>query len=210
MKEIKRKIFEENPTFVLMLGLCPALAVTTKFESAMMMGLCVLVILIFSNVTVSLLRKFIDDSIKIPCYILIIGTFVTIIELLLKSYIPALYEALGIYLPLIVVNCIVLGRALSVASKSTVKESFIDALGIGLGFLFALMILGFLREVLGNNTLTIMDRMSSLTGYRAVYSIPLNEIFKISILTQPAGAFLVLGFLLALIKWRKEKKHESK
>lgn len=210
MKEVKRKLFEENPTFVLMLGLCPALAVTTKFESAYMMGLCVLVILIFSNVTISLLRKVIDDSVKIPCYILLIGTFVTITELLLQSYVPALYDVLGIYLPLIVVNCIVLGRALSVASKSTVKESFIDALGIGLGFLIALMILAFVREVLGNNTLTLMDSISSLTGYRAVYSIPLGEIFKVSILTQPAGAFFVLGFILAFIKWRGERKHESK
>lgn len=131
MKTIWNGIKNENPTFVLLLGLCPALAVTTKVENAYMMGLCVLVILLFSNLLISLLKKIIPENVQIPAYILIIATFVTILEMILNKLVPDLYQALGIYLSLVVVNCIVLGRALSIASKESVGKSVLDAIGIG-------------------------------------------------------------------------------
>lgn len=210
MKRLLNGIINENPIFSLSLGLCSALAVTTKFENAYMMGLCVLVVLIFSNLIVSLIKKIVPDSVRIPVYILIIGTFVTILEIILKNYIPALYKALGIYLPLIVVNCVVLGRALDVASKESVKNSLLDALGIGLGYTLAIMLIALFREVLGTNTITLMDSISSITGYRAVYKIlPTTNILPISILVTPAGAFLIFGLLASIINYVRRLKHES-
>lgn len=204
---------KENPIFMLILGLCSALAVTTTFERAYMMGLCVLVTLIFSNFIVSIIKKLIPDSVRIPVYILIIGTVVTVIEVLLKRYVPLLSQTFGIYLPLIVVNCIILGRALSVASKEPVLKSVFDAIGTGLGFTLALMLIAFIREVLGTNTITIMNEISPITGYRAVYQVlPTTHLLPIPLLISPAGAFLTLGTLLAFfryIKNRKGNKHES-
>lgn len=208
MKTIINGIKNENPTFVLLLGLCPALAVTTKFETAYIMGFCVLIILILSNLFVSLTKNIVPDSVKIPVYILVIATIVTIIEMLLNTYIPNLYKSLGIYLPLIVVNCIVLGRNLAIASKESVSKSVLDGIGIGLGFTVALMLIAFIREVLGNNTLTLMDSLSSLTGYKAVYKIlPTTDILPIKFLTTPAGSFLTLGILTAIFS--KGRDHES-
>lgn len=204
MKTILNGIIKENPVLVLLLGLCSTLAVTTNFESAYIMGLCVLIILIFSNVTVSLIKKLVPKNVEIPVYILIISTFVTILELLLKTYINPLYQVLGIYLPLIVVNCIVLGRALSVGTKSNIRTSLKDALGIGLGYTLVLMIISLFREIVGNNTLTIMNNISGLTGYKLIYKIYTpNNLFPISILTKPAGAFLTLAFLIALFNYIK-------
>lgn len=204
MKTILNGIIKENPVLVLLLGLCSTLAVTTNFENAYIMGLCVLVILIFSNITVSLIKKLVPKNVEIPVYILIISTFVTILELLLKTYINPLYQVLGIYLPLIVVNCIVLGRALSVGTKSNIRTSFKDALGIGLGYTLVLMIIAIFREILGNNTLTIMNNISGLTGYKLIYRIYTpNNLFPIPILTKPAGAFITLGFLIALFNYIK-------
>lgn len=212
MKTIYNGMIKENPTFVLLLGLCPALAVTKTVESAYLMGICVLVILIFSSFVISLIRKLVTDSVRIPVYILIIGTFVTIVEVLLKEYIPNLYSALGIYLPLIVVNCIVLGRAMVVASKEKVGKSILDAIGIGLGFTLAISLIALIREVLGTNTITLMDSISSFTGYKAVYKniLPNTDIFPISIFTTSTGAFLTLAFLIALFnKIKGGKKNES-
>lgn len=210
MKTIINGIKNENPVFVLFLGLCPALAVTTKVETAYMMGLCVLVVLLFSNFVISLIKKLVPDNVRIPVYILIIGTFVTIIELLLKEYVPLLYKALGIYLPLIVVNCIVLGRALGVASKETVGKSILDAVGIGIGYTLSLILIALVREVLGTNTITLMDSLSAITGYRAIYQVlPKTNLFPISILTTPAGAFLTLGLLAGIINGIRGLKHES-
>ena len=211
MKRIINGIFGENPILVLLLGLCSALAVTTNFESAYVMGICVTTILTFSNITVSLIKKLVPNNVEIPVYILIISTFVTILELILKSYVKPLYDVLGIYLPLIVVNCIVLGRAMSVASKSNIRTSLKDAIGIGLGYAFVLMIIALFREIIGNNTLTIMDSISGITGYKLKYRIytPSN-LFPMNILTKPAGAFLTLGFLIALFKSiRGGRNHES-
>lgn len=210
MKTIWNGIKNENPTFVLLLGLCPALAVTTKVENAYMMGLCVLVILLFSNLLISLLKKIIPENVQIPAYILIIATFVTILEMILNKLVPDLYQALGIYLSLVVVNCIVLGRALSIASKESVGKSVLDAIGIGFGFTISLIVIALFREVLGNNTLTIMDSLSAVTGYRAVYHIlPNGTIFPIKILVEPAGAFLTLGILLAILNGIRGGKNES-
>lgn len=200
MKRILNGIIKENPTFVLLLGLCPALAVTTKFENAYLMGLCVFIVLLFSNIIISLIKKFVSENIKIPVFILIIGTFVTCLEMLLSKYVPNLYEALGIYLPLIVVNCIVLGRAIEVASKESVKNSILDAIGIGLGFTFAISLIALIRELFGTNTITLMDSISSVTGYKAIYTniLPSTNILPMSILVSPCGAFLCLGLLIAL------------
>lgn len=211
MKKIINGIIFENPILVLLLGLCSTLAVTINFENAYIMGLCVLLILVFSNVTVSLIKKAVPDNVEIPVYILIISTFVTILEILLKEYINPLYQVLGIYLPLIVVNCIVLGRALSVAKKSSVKDSFNDALGVGIGYTIVLIVIALFREILGNNTLTLINSMSKITGFKLIYRVytPTN-LLPISILTKPAGAFLTLGFLLALFNFIKGgKNHES-
>jgi len=213
MKTVLNGIIKENPTFVLLLGLCPALAVTTKVENAYLMGLCVLTVLLFSSLVVSIIKKLVPESVKLPVYILIVGTFVTTLEVLLKNYIPNLYSALGIYLPLIVVNCIVLGRILSVSSKENIGYSLKDALGIGLGFLLAITIIALFREVLGTGIITLMDATSSITRYRAIYKlIPSMNILPIPILVEPAGAFLTLGLLIPLFNYLKErggKKDES-
>lgn len=201
MKVIFGGIIKENAIFSLALGLCTALALSSNFESAYIMGLCVMVVLIFSNVTISLIRNIVPENVKIPVFILIIGTFVTITEILIQNYIPDLYRILGIYLPLIVVNCIVLGRALAVASKKDVMTSFKDALGIGIGFLFSIIAIAFFREIIGNGTLTIMDSLSTITGYKIVYQIyPDMNVLPFTMLKEPAGAFITLGFLMALFK----------
>lgn len=210
MKTILNGIIKENPTFVLMLGMCPALAVTTKFENAYIMGFCVLIVLMFSNVVISIIKKIVPDNVRIPVYILIIGTFVTIIEMLLQRFIPTLYNILGIYLPLIVVNCIVLGRAISVASKSNIKNSLLDAIGIGLGFTISLMLISFIREVFGTNTISLFDELSVLTGFKAVFKVlPNTKLLPISILVEPAGAFLVVGLLMGIINKIRRDKDES-
>ena len=211
MKRILKGIISENPTFVLLLGLCPALAVTTKFENAYLMGLCVMIVLLFSNIIVSIIKKHVNENVKIPVFILIIGTFVTTLEILLEKYIPNLYEALGIYLPLIVVNCIVLGRAIEVASKESVKNSILDAIGVGLGFTLAISLIALIREVLCTNTITLMDSISSITGYRAIYTniLPNSNILPMQILVSPAGSFLVLGMLIALFNKIGGKKNDT-
>lgn len=211
MKIIKNGIWNENPVFVLLLGLCSTLAITTKFENAYLMGICVTTVLVLSNLLISLIRKWIPSSVKTPVYILIIATLVTIIELILQMYARDIYNVFGIYLPLIVVNCIILGRALAVASKQTVKKSVLDGIGIGLGYTIALMIIGCVREVFGNNTITFMDSISSITGYRAVYRVfSKNNLIPMSFLVSPAGAFLTLGILMALFNYlHKGGNHES-
>lgn len=213
MKTILNGIKNENPTFVLLLGMCPALATTTKLETAYLMGLCVLIVLICSNFIISCIKKVVPENVKIPVFILIIGTIVTVLELLLQKYLPALNQILGIYLPLIVVNCIVLGRGISVASKSSIKESILDAIGIGIGFTLSISFIATIREIIGTNTITIMDTVSTITGYKAIYQVfPDNIWLPNSIFVNPAGAFLTIGFLLAFFKSitkEKKVKHES-
>lgn len=211
MKTIINGIKTENPTFVLMLGLCPTLAVTHTFESAYIMGICILFVLMFSNFIISLIKKLIPDNVRIPVYIIIIATFVTVLDILIKRYVPVLHATLGIYLPLITVNCIILGRALAVATKESVSKSILDAIGIGLGFTLSLSVIALFRELLGSGTITIMNSISSLTGYRMVYKIiPDFTIFPINIFTTPAGAFLALGLLLALFNYLRNRKEGAK
>lgn len=212
MKKTLKRIITENPIFVLMLGLCSSLAVTTTVERAYLMGLSVLIVLLCSNIIICLIKKLVPNNVKVPVYILIIGTFVTILEMLLGYYAKPLYDILGIYLPLIVVNCIVLGRAISVASKENLKTSILDAISCGVGYTFALVIIAFFRELIGSGTITLMDSISTITGYRAIYRIyQPNTIFPFSIFGMEAGAFLCLGILMAIFNFIKNrgKKNES-
>lgn len=177
-------IIKENPTFVLMLGMCPTLAITTSAINGVGMGLSTTVVLIFSNLIISAMRNIIPDRVRIPAYIVIVATLVTIVELLLQAYVPGLYSALGIYIPLIVVNCIILGRAESYASKNGVLVSTFDGIGMGLGFTIALTCIGVVREFLG---------AGAIFG-RTI--IPVD--FHISIFVLAPGAFFVLSILTAL------------
>ncbi len=209
MKKIINGIIYENPILVNTLGLCSALAVTNKVENAIVMSICVLIVLLFSNTIISIIKKLIPENVKIPVFIIIIATLVTIIEVLIKTYIPNIYKVLGIYLPLIVVNCIILGRAISVASKEKISSSILDGIGVGIGYGIVLIVISTIREVLGNNTITLMDNLSTITGYKAIYKIfPNNEILPMNIFNNQAGAFLTLGILIALVKYIGGK-HES-
>lgn len=202
---ILKGIIKENPLFVTLLGACPALATTTSVESALGMGILFMFVLIGSNVVISLLRKIIPDQVKIPCYIVIIATFVTIVKMLSEAFLPELYQTLGVFISLIVVNCIVLGRAEAYASKNNVVDSFFDAIGNGLGYTMAIMIIAFFREVLGTGGITIGVVLNFLPF---VEFLPLKE-FAISLFTMPAGAFLVLGVVLGVISAIKNKKEEK-
>lgn len=177
-------IIKENPTFVLMLGMCPTLAVTTSAINGAGMGLSTTVVLLFSNMIISAMRKIIPDRVRIPAYIVIVATLVTIVQLLLQAYVPSLYSALGIYIPLIVVNCIILGRAEAYASKNGVVESTFDGIGMGLGFTIALTCIGLVREILGSG---------AVFGHTII-----PEDFHISIFVLAPGAFFVLSLLTAL------------
>lgn len=179
-------LIRENPTFVLMLGMCPTLAVTTSVANGIGMGLSTTAVLICSNVVISLLRKFIPNKIRIASYIVIVAGFVTIVEMLMKAYAPALSQSLGIYIPLIVVNCIILGRAEAFASKNGIAASFFDGLGMGLGFTCSLTLIAAVREILGAGTF-------------AGYSLFGSGFQPVSIMILPPGAFLTLGILLAVI-----------
>lgn len=193
MERLINGLVKENPTFVLMLGMCPTLAVTTSAINGLGMGLTTTVVLILSNVLISMLRKVIPDGVRIPAFIVIIASFVTVVELLLNAYLPSLYTALGIYIPLIVVNCIILGRAESYASKNGVLYSAFDGLGMGLGFTVGLTLIGIVRELIGNGT--IFDVRVMPQAYE-----------PLTIFILAPGAFLVLAFLTALMNKIKMKK----
>lgn len=177
-------IYKENPTFVMMLGMCPTLAVTTSAMNGLGMGLTTMVILAMSNMIISLLRKVIPDGVRVPAYIVIIASFVTIVEFLLQGFIPSLYSALGIYIPLIVVNCIILGRAEAYASKNGVLSSLFDGIGMGLGFTVGLTFIGSIREIIGAGTIFGLQIMPA--SYEPV-----------TIFILAPGAFFVLAFLVA-------------
>jgi len=187
-----RGIILENPVLVLVLGTCPTLAQTTSVIGAVGMGIAATLVLILSNAVISALRNLIPDTVRIPCYIVIIATFVTVVQLLMHAYLPALYEMLGVYLALIVVNCIILGRAEMFARKNGVLDSAIDGLGMGLGFLLALFIMATVREVLGAGTF-------------AGIALPFFKTYNIPILNQAPGGFLVFGILIAVMNKIKEK-----
>ena len=182
-------IFKNNPVFRLVLGMCPTLAVTTSLENALGMGLAATFVLICSNVLVSALRKVIPGAVHIPCYIIIIATFVTAIDLLMQAYLPELSASLGIFIPLIVVNCIILGRAEAFASKNGVVASFADGVGSGIGFTLALAVIASVREIIGAGTLTVWGDIA----FKNLNPGPMT----LAIL--PAGGFIALGLILAAI-----------
>lgn len=179
-------ILKENPVLVLILGTCPTLAVSTQASNAIGMGLAATAVLVCSNIAISALRKVIPDNVRIPCYIVLIAGFVTIVEMLVKAYAPALDESLGIYLPLIVVNCIILGRAEMFANKNTVWDSTLDGIGMGLGFTLALFVMASIREILGSGTF-----------YGHAIPVLINN--NISIMTLAPGGFFVYGCMIAAI-----------
>lgn len=184
-ERIYNGVVKENPAFILMLGMCPTLAVTTSAINGLGMGLSSLVVLAISNVVISLLRKVIPDEVRLPAYIVIVASFVTVVELLMEAYLESLYAALGIYIPLIVVNCIILGRAEAYASKNPPLLSLFDGLGMGLGFTVALVIVGSIREILGAGS---------------IFGIALPGNFEpIAFFVRAPGAFLVLAVVVAIM-----------
>lgn len=193
IRELTKGIFKENPVLVLLLGLCPTLGVSGKFFNAIGMGMGVIFVLVCSNAVISLLKKVIPNQVRIPGYIVVIATFVTIVELVLKAFSPVLYSGLGIFIPLIVVNCIVLGRAEAFAGKNRLLPSVLDGLGMGIGFTLSLMLIAFIREILGAGTLTLWE--SGSVVYRFV--IPGLSESPVAVLGTPAGALFVMGFVIA-------------
>lgn len=197
MQNFTKGFFKENPVLILALGLCPALAVTTSIENGLGMGMASTAVLIGSSTIISMLKKFIPGNIRIPIFIIVIATFVTIIDLTLQAFSPALSKSLGLFIPLIVVNCIILGRAEAFASKKSVFNSMIDALGMGIGFTIALVLISAVREFAG-------------TG--ALYGYPLFQLmgiegFKGSIMMiLPPGGFLTMGLILGFMQWNKIRK----
>lgn len=190
-------VLSENPTFRLVLGTCPTLAVTTSALNGLGMGAAATFVLLCSNIVISLLRNFIPSKVRIPAFITVICTFVTIIQLVMQAFLPALYESLGIFIPLIVVNCIILGRAEAFASKNPVVDSAVDGLGMGVGFTLALVLMGCVRELIGNGTIF------GTAVFGAAY-----EPMLIAVL--PAGGFLVFGLLLGIINAIGNKRKEAK
>ena len=207
MKNNKLAIFlkgliAENPVLVLILGTCPTLAQTKSFINALSMGIAATVVLICSNIVISALRKIIPDTVRIPCYIVVIAAFVTVVQMVMQAYLPDLYEMMGVYLALIVVNCIILGRAEMFARKNPVLDSALDGAGMGLGFLLALVAMALIREVFGAGTLTVFPDNP--------FEIPFLSKYNFPILVQTPGGFLVFGILIAVVNKIGPKKGEGK
>ncbi|MBR0077323.1 MAG: electron transport complex subunit E [Bacteroidales bacterium] len=192
LKILFNGILKENPTFVLVLGMCPTLGVTTSAFNGFGMGVATTFVLLMSNALISLLKNFIPDKVRIPAFIVVIATFVSIVDLLIQGFVPALGESLGLFIPLIVVNCIVLGRAEAFASKNTVFDSMLDGIGMGLGFTLSLTVIGAIREILGSG---------SIFGYTF-----LPATANILVFVLAPGAFFVLGFVMAFIRHLQNSK----
>ena len=182
---IKNGIIKENPTFVLMLGMCPTLATTTSATNGMAMGLATMAVLICTNVVISCMKSLTPDKVRIPVFIVIIAAFVTILQMIIKAYLPDIDAALGLFIPLIVVNCVILGRAEAFAAKQSPLASLFDGIGIGLGFTLGLTLLGIFREILGSG---------SVFGFTLI-----PETYNILLFVLPPGAFITLGFLIAIV-----------
>lgn len=197
LPELTKGIIKDNPLFVQLLGVCPALATTSSLINALGMGAAFTAVLIGSNLIISLIKNFIPDNIRIPAYIVVIASLVTVIEMLMNAYVPTIYDSLGIFIPLIVVNCIILGRAEAFASKHGLFDSLQDALGMGLGFTLALATIGSLREFIGGGT---------LLGHN--FSLPGTE--PVLLFVLPAGAFLTMGLLFGTLNYIKAKRERSK
>lgn len=201
---VLKGIIAENPVLVLVLGTCPTLAVSTSIVSAISMGIAATLVLICSNIVISLLRKIIPDTVRIPCYIVVIAGFVTIVQMLLKAYLPDINDILGVYLALIVVNCIILGRAEMFARKHGPFDSALDGLGMGIGFLVALLGMAIIREILGTGAIDL-----SALGLESV-KIPVLSEYNIPLLVQAPGGFLVYGILIAIVNAIGPKKGAEK
>ena len=195
-KQLKEGLLTQNPVLVQMLGLCSTMAITTSIMNGLGMGVSVLIILTAANVVISAIRKIVPDKIRIAMFIVVIAGFVTCVDLLLQAFVPAIAASLGVFIPLIVVNCIILGRAEAFSYKNGVGASFFDGIFQGLGYTLVLLAMCFIRELLGAGT---------LAGFRII-----PEQFPIGILTLPVGGFLVLGFLIAAMQWALSKSKEGK
>lgn len=193
LKNFTKGIIKENPVLVLLLGTCPSLAVSTLAQNGVGMGIAATLVLLGSNIVISMLKNVIPDKVRIPCYIVIIAGFVTIVQFIVKAYAPALDSALGIFLPLIVVNCIILGRAEMFASKNTIADSVLDALGMGLGFTLALLLIGSIREILGAGT------------WFGLQVLP-ESVSPIALIGLSPGGFLTYGVVIALANWVSKGK----
>ncbi|MGB3906901.1 MAG: Rnf electron transport complex subunit RnfE [Methanomethylovorans sp.] len=196
LSEFIRGITRDNPIFGLVLGLCPTLAVTTSVENAIGMSAGTAFVLVFANLFVSLLRKQIPSAVRLPIFIIIIATFVSIVDMIMEAYSPSMYAALGVFIPLIVVNCIIIGRAEAYANRNGPFYSVIDALGISTGFLLVLMLIGGIRELLGSGQI--------VTFGHTLITLPVNP--SVTNMILPPGAFLTIGILMAIINYQKEKK----
>ncbi len=203
--EFSKGIVKENPVLRLVLGTCPTLAVTTSLSSALGMGIAATIVLACSNTVISLLRKVIPQKVRIPAYIVIIASFVTIIQMLVKAFVPFLDAQLGVYLPLIVVNCIILGRAEAFASKNPVTASLLDGLGMGIGFTAALACMGIIREVFGSGAIDLTNY-----GENLKFEIPFLKDNPIVAFILPPGGFFVFGMLMAVVNRMAEKKGKPK
>lgn len=192
IKHLTNGLFRENPTFVLVLGTCPTLAVTTSASNGIGMGMATMFVLVFSNLFISLLKNFIPDKVRIAAFVVIIATFVTIVDLVMQAYTPDLYKALGVFIPLIVVNCIILGRAEAFAQKNSPFASILDGIGMGIGFTIALTLMASFREVLGNGSIFDIKFVS-------------ENAKTVLIFILPPGAFLTYGYLIAIMNSVKRK-----
>lgn len=197
--ELAKGFFKENPTFCIVLGLCPTLAVSTSLDNAIGMGAATAFVLIFSNLMISAIRKQVPDKIRIPMYIAVIATFVTIVALVMEAYFPALNKALGIYVPLIVVNCIPMGRAEAFAGKNSPLRSTLDGIGMGIGFTMALALISSIREILGTGSLKLFGT--------TLLSVPINPAM---VFILAPGALLLMGLLLGLFAYLRNRKYELK
>ena len=211
MKILTNGILNENPVLQLVLGTCPTLAVTTMASNGIGMGLAATFVLICSNIVISALRKIIPDQVRIPCYITVIAGFVTLVQMIVKAYVPSLDKALGVYLPLIVVNCIILGRAEMFASKNGVLDSALDGLGMGIGFTITLTIMGSIREILGSGTWMagLGGLIPALGSDFAIRVIP-ESIDSFSLMTSAPGGFFVFGVLMAGATWLTTRPKKEK
>ena len=202
IKELTKGFFAENPIFVVVLGLCPTLGVSTQVSNALGMTAGVMFVLLFSNIIISALRNVIPYSIHIPAYIVVIAALVSVTEMVMHAYVVSVYNALGVYLPLIVVNCIILGRAEAFASKNTMLDSALDAIGMGLGFGLGITLIATIRELLGSGTITLFP-MGTFGG---VINIPWFHDNPVRVMALAPGALLIMGYLKAFFDWNTSRK----
>lgn len=205
IQDFTRGLFKENPVFIIVLGLCPALAVSTQVVNALGMGAGVIFVLLGSNIFVSLLKDFIPAKVRIPSYIVIIASFVTVVDLSMQAFAPSLSKSLGVFVQLIVVNCIILGRAEAFANKNSLGSSLLDALGMGIGFTLGLILISLIREVLGAGTITLF----AMGGFDGVIEVPGLYESPVRVFGLASGALLVMGYLKALFNWMEQKRERG-